>query len=261
MGVVNVTPDSFFDGNRHFSTADAVAHAEQLLAEGADILDIGGESTRPGALPVALDEELRRVIPVVEALAGRVRISIDTMKPEVARAAVAAGASLINDVTASLAPVAAETGVGIVLMHMCGTPQTMQEQPQYVDVVSEVIDFLNERAGAARALGVTELYVDPGIGFGKTTEHNIALLRALPELVAQGTPVLVGTSRKRFLGEISSFVPGQILPPEERLEGSLATATFAMSCGVSIVRVHDVRATMQAALLMDALAGVGGGLR
>lgn len=250
MGVVNVTPDSFYDGGRHFETDQAIAFGRRLIDEGADILDVGGESSRPGATPVALDEELRRVLPVIEALSPVCRVSIDTMKPSVARAALSAGASLVNDVTCSLEHVAAEFGAGIVLMHMAGTPQTMQDHPVYDDVVSDVLAHLVNAAARAGQLGIEEVYIDPGIGFGKTTEHNLALLAALPTFVATGIPVLIGTSRKRFIGQVASAPNGASLPPEDRFEGSLATATWAMACGVGAVRVHDVRATAQAARIV-----------
>jgi len=254
MGVLNVTPDSFSDGGRYFEVADAVAHGRQLIAEGADIVDIGGESSRPRAHPVAEEEELRRVVPVVEALAGEVRLSIDTVKPAVARAAVAAGATLVNDVSGRLFDVAAELGVGWVAMHIRGTPADMQDDPRYDDVVGEVVGHLGALVEAARTAGVTEVWADPGIGFGKTAAHNLALLGHLPRLVsaagAAGAGVLVGTSRKSFLGALSS-PPGA--PPasvDDRLEGSLATATWAMACGAGIVRVHDVAATVSAATLV-----------
>ena len=245
MGVLNVTPDSFYDGGRYFETSAAIAHGHELIAAGADIVDVGGESSRPGSRPVELDEELRRVIPVIDALSADVRVSIDTMKPAVARAALATGASLVNDVSSSLGEIAAEFGAGLVVMHMRGTPADMQKDPHYGDVVREVGDYLVEKAQAARALGVGEIYVDPGIGFGKTKAHNLALLAGVPHLVDRSWPVLVGTSRKSFLGVISapSSVP---LGVEDRFEASLATATFAIAAGAAIVRVHDVRATKQA---------------
>ena len=254
MGILNVTPDSFSDGGRWSTAEAAVARGLQLVDEGADVVDVGGESTRPGADPVPVDEELRRVVPVVEALAGRVRVSVDTTKPEVARAAVAAGATLINDVSAGLHPVAAELGVGWVALHMQGTPATMQAAPRYDDVVAEVTDFL-ERAGArALADGVPEVWIDPGIGFGKTTAHNLALLRHLDRLVATGLPVLVGTSRKSTLGALlaaSDGVDGPV-PVEDRLEGSVATETWAVHLGAGMIRVHDVAAGVQVARVVAA---------
>jgi dihydropteroate synthase len=249
MGVLNVTPDSFSDGGRWTDPAAAIAHGRQLIDEGADIVDVGGESTRPGAAPVDEDEELRRVVPVVAALSPAVRVSIDTTKPAVARAAVAAGATLINDVSASLHEVAAETGAGWVAMHRRGTPATMQAQARYDDVVAEVRDVLAERAEAAREAGVGEIWLDPGIGFAKTEAHNLQLLRHLEVLVDLGHPVLVGTSRKTFLGALTGRSDGssEPAPPEDRLEASLATATWALAAGARMVRVHDVRATVQAA--------------
>ena len=250
MGVVNVTPDSFSDGGLFADHTAAIAHGLALAEEGADWVDVGGESTRPGAAPVPEDEELRRVLPVVEALADAgLRVSIDTRKAPVARAAVAAGATLLNDVGASLGSVAADLGVAWAAMHAQGEPATMQDAPTYRDVVRDVCDELVARADAARAAGVAEVWIDPGIGFGKTHQHNLALLAHLEELVATGYPVLVGTSRKAFLGALlgrSDGVEGPT-PADDRLEGSLATATWAMACGARMVRAHDVRATAQAA--------------
>lgn len=241
MGIVNVTPDSFSDGGRHADAEAAIAHGRSLVAEGAHIVDVGGESSRPGAAPVDEADELARVLPVVEALAAEgVRVSIDTAKPGVARAAIDAGASLLNDISASLDDVAAERGVGWIAMHMQGRPATMQDDPRYDDVVAEVSAHLVARAEAARARGVAEVWIDPGIGFGKRADHNWALLHALPDLVATGWPVAVGTSRKGFLSE------GGTLPADDRLEGSVATAVRAALAGVSLVRVHDVAATVAA---------------
>jgi dihydropteroate synthase len=249
MGILNVTPDSFSDGGRFFETDEAVAKGRSMIAEGADVIDVGGESTRPGAAPVEVDEELRRVVPVIEALAGHARVSVDTTKDQVAEAAVAAGASLINDVSASLWPVAARRGVGWVAMHRQGTPATMQVDPHYDDVVAEVVDFLVGRAGAAMDSGVAEVWVDPGIGFGKTPQHNLELLAALSTVTATGYPVLVGTSRKHFIGVLTA-AGEEPDPVDERLPGSLATATWAMQAGASMVRVHDVAPTVQAATLV-----------
>jgi dihydropteroate synthase len=252
MGILNVTPDSFSDGGRFFDPEAAVARARAMVTEGADWIDVGGESTRPGAESVAEAEELRRVLPVIEALADEAPISIDTTKPAVARAAVAAGASLINDVSASLHEVAAETGAGWVAMHRRGDPRTMQVGPRYDDVVDTVRAFLVERAEAAEAAGVTEVWIDPGIGFGKTVDHNLTLLRRLPELVELGWPVLIGTSRKTFLGRLLAASDGVDEPVavDDRLAGSIATATWAMVSGVAMVRAHDVRATVQAAAVV-----------
>ena len=255
MGILNVTPDSFSDGGEWFDGGRAVARGHQMIAEGADIVDVGGESTRPHAEPVPLQEELRRVIPVIEALSPAVRVSIDTTKDEVARAAVEAGATLINDVSASLWPAAAECGVGWVAMHRQGTPADMQDHPHYDDVVAEVTAFLAERAGAATGAGIAEVWVDPGIGFGKTAGHNLQLLAALDELVAVGYPVLVGTSRKSFLGALAAAPDGTPADVDHRLPGSLATATWAMAQGAGMVRVHDVAASVQAATLVGPTPG------
>lgn len=241
MGILNVTPDSFSDGGRWSDPEAAVAHGRELFAEGADIVDVGGESTRPGAESVDAAEEQRRVVPVVEALARHGRVSVDTAKPAVAEAAIAAGATLVNDVSAALAPVAASAGVGWVGMHMQGEPRTMQHDPHYDDVVAEVTAFLGARADEAAAAGVEEIWIDPGIGFGKTADHNLSLLRHLRTLVATGWPVAVGTSRKSFLGRLSGDAP-----VDDRLEGSVATAVWASDQGARMVRVHDVAATVQA---------------
>ena len=239
-----MTPDSFSDGGLFLDADAAVEHGLRLTAEGADILDVGGESTRPGADSVAEDEELRRVVPVIERLAsdGRARLSIDTTKVAVARAALDAGASLVNDVSAfrfdpGMAALVAETGVGCCLMHMLGKPRTMQEAPRYDDVVSEVKAFLEERLAFAVSEGVDEerVWLDPGIGFGKTVEHNLELLRRLDEIVAIGRPVVVGTSRKSFLGKLAG---GR--DEGERLPGTIATNVLALERGASVFRVHDV---------------------
>jgi dihydropteroate synthase len=224
-----------------------VARGLELAAAGADFVDVGGESTRPGAGPVPADEERRRVVPVVAALAPHVRVSVDTRKSEVATAAVEAGATLVNDVSASLWPVAAEAGVGWVAMHMQGEPATMQDAPRYDDVVGEVQAFLDAAATTAVEAGVREVWVDPGIGFGKTLEHNLALLRHLDVLVAIGLPVVVGTSRKGVLGALTGGAGA-----DDRFEASLATAVWAMQAGAAMVRVHDVAATVQAAAIVGA---------
>lgn len=248
MGIVNVTPDSFSDGGKYESTEKAVEHAMQLVAEGADILDIGGESTRPGAAPVRLQDELARVIPVIERLlkiAG-VPLSIDTYKPKVMRAAIAAGADIVNDVRALQEPgaleVVAGSQVGVCLMHMQGTPQTMQLDPQYEDVVSEVNAFLAQRLAAAEAAGIARerVVLDPGFGFGKKTEHNLLLLQQLDKTLAIGRPLLAGLSRKSVLGQITG---GDI---RVRLHASLAASVIAVMKGARIVRVHDVKATVDA---------------
>jgi len=247
MGVLNVTPDSFSDGGRWTDPKAAVAHGLAMVAEGADVVDVGGESTRPGAAEVPIEEELRRVVPVIDALAPHVRVSIDTRKREVAEAALDAGATIVNDVSASLYEVAAAAGAGWVAMHMRGTPLTMQQEAVYDEVVSEVREFLLHRVRLALAAGVEELWIDPGLGFAKTAEHNLALLARLEELVATRHPVLVGASRKSFIGRLTGGAP-----VEDRLEGSLAVAVWAMEKGAAMVRVHDVRATVQAARLVAA---------
>jgi dihydropteroate synthase len=258
MGIVNVTPDSFFAATRTTATADAIARGDALFAAGADIVDVGGESTRPGADAVPADVELRRVVPVVAALAQRGPVSIDTQKAVVARAAVAAGATILNDVSASLGAVAGELGVGYVAMHRQGDPHSMQRAPHYGDVVAEVGDFLVSVGVAARAAGVTELWLDPGIGFGKTVAHNLALLAHLDDLVARAAAldagVLVGTSRKSFLGTLAPAP----LDVDERLDGSIATAAWAIVQGAAIVRVHDVASTVHVRdLAARPLEGVG----
>jgi dihydropteroate synthase len=271
MGIVNVTPDSFSDGGRFVDPAAAIAHGRRLAAQGAAVVDVGGESTRPGAEPVPLDEELDRVLPVVEGLArAGLTVSIDTRKAEVAEAAVRAGASLVNDVSASLGPVVAATGAGYVAMHMQGEPRTMQHEPAYDDVVTEVRDFLVERADAAVAAGVRQVWIDPGIGFGKTVAHNVDLLANLDVLVATGYPVLVGTSRKGVLGTLAARadrggddagVVGGVgraagaatVPANDRREGSLATAAWALWRGAAMVRVHEVAETVRVAKAVEAL--------
>jgi len=249
MGVLNVTPDSFSDGGRWLDSATAIAHGRQMVAAGAAIIDVGGESTRPGAMPVGEIEELRRVLPVVEALADVVEVSIDTRKAAVARAAVAAGATIVNDVSAELWPVAADTGAGWVAMHMPADPSVMQQRIHYDDVVAEVRDYLVDRAGRARAAGVRQVWIDPGIGFGKLSEHNLRLLRHLDVLVASGFPVLIGTSRKSFLGRLAPQADGSPAPPADRLEATVATSAWAITHGADIIRVHEVAPAVQAARL------------
>jgi dihydropteroate synthase len=248
MGVLNVTPDSFSDGGRFLDRDAAISHGLALIDEGADIVDVGGESTRPGASPVSASEELDRVIPVITALAGRVRVSVDTTKAAVASSAVEAGATLINDVSASLWPVAAAAGPGVgwVAMHRQGTPLTMQDAPHYDDVVAEVREFLAARVQDARSAGVSEVWVDPGIGFGKTLSHNLMLLAHLRSLVDDDVPVMVGTSRKSFISAVLGAAPA-----DDRLEGSLASAVWALSQGVAMVRVHDVAPTVAARSIVE----------
>lgn len=256
MGIVNVTPDSFSDGGRFADTTQALAHARKLVADGADLVDIGGESTRPGAAPVPETEELARVLPLVERLAADgVVVSVDTAKPGVMRAAIAAGASLVNDVRALQAPGAlaavAQTGAAVCLMHMQGTPRTMQAEPRYDDVVREVREFLLARARTCEAAGIgrERIVLDPGFGFGKTVAHNLALLRALPELAGCGYPLLVGLSRKSTIGRLTGR------DVDDRLAGSVAAALAAVARGAAIVRVHDVRETVDALAVWQAVAG------
>ncbi len=260
MGIVNVTPDSFSDGGAHASAAAAIAHCRQLLAEGADILDIGGESTRPGSLPISVDEELARVLPVLDAaLTLRCPVSIDTSKAEVMTAVLARGADIVNDINALQAPgaldaVAAHPDCGVCLMHMRGTPESMQLRPQYDDVVEEVAAFLREREGAllARGIAAERITFDPGIGFGKSVAHNLELLRRQRELLSLGRPLLVGWSRKSTLGAITGREVG------ERLTASVVAALAAVQSGASIVRVHDVAATVDALKVWRA-AGLANG--
>ena len=259
MGVLNVTPDSFSDGGDFFSIDTAVEQAQRMVEGGAAIIDIGGESTRPGAGPVPAAEELRRVLPVIEALQATipVPISIDTRKPDVMRAAVDAGAGLINDVYALQAEgamtVAAELGVPVCLMHMQGLPETMQESPDYTDVVGEVADFLVARADACSAAGIpaARILVDPGFGFGKTVEHNLQLLRHLDRLVSRGYPVLVGLSRKSLIGKVLD------LPVDNRLYPGIALAVLAVWQGAAVIRCHDVQETVEAVRMCQAVRTAG----
>ncbi|HEY4698291.1 MAG TPA: dihydropteroate synthase [Gallionella sp.] len=254
MGIINVTPDSFSDGGQHLQCDDALAYAQRLIAEGADLLDIGGESTRPGALPVSVQQELERVLPVIEGLRGApVPISIDTCKPEVMRAAIAAGAQMVNDINALQDAAAmhavASSNVAVCLMHKQGDPQTMQAQPHYQNEVAEVGGYLRERIAAAEAAGIqrNRIVIDPGFGFGKTLEHNLTLLRELNKLTELGVPVLAGLSRKSMLGALT----GQDVA--QRLAASVAAALIAVQRGAAIVRVHDVRATVDALKIWNAV--------
>jgi dihydropteroate synthase len=251
MGVLNVTPDSFSDGGAWFDHDSAIAHGLDMMAAGADVIDVGGESTRPGAAPVRAVEERRRVVPVIEVLARHGRVSVDTRKAAVAEAAVAAGATLVNDVSATLMHVAAAGGVGWVAMHMRGDPRTMQQLAVYDDVVAEVTGVLVERASRARDAGVEEVWIDPGIGFAKTAEHNLELLGRLDRLVATGWPVVIGTSRKSFLGALASPPGAPPAPVDDRLEGSLASAVWAAVQGARMVRVHDVAPTVAALRIIE----------
>lgn len=260
MGVVNVTPDSFSDGGRYLDADAAIAHALRLAGDGAAILDIGGESTRPGAGPVPVDEELRRVLPVVEGVSAHgpaAQISVDTSKASVARAALKLGATMVNDVTAlrgdpEMAGVIADMQADCCLMHMLGEPRTMQDDPRYDDVVSEVKAFLEQRVDFALAAGIGEarIVLDPGIGFGKTAEHNLELLRRLPELTDLGFPILVGTSRKSFLGRLTGRED-----PQERLAATIASCVIAFERGASVLRVHDVACVHDALTVAAATVG------
>lgn len=252
MGVVNVTPDSFSDGGLYLDPAQAIAHGEELFDEGADFVDVGGESTRPYAETVSEEEELLRVVPVISQLSRMGRVSVDTRRESVARAAVAVGATLINDISATLAPVAGELGVGWVAMHMKGDPKTMQVAPSYVDVVAEVRDHLIRKIEEGVHHGVGEIYIDPGIGFGKTARHNLLLLRNLTSLTSIGVPVLVGTSRKRFLSRLSESELADPPPASDRMEHTLATSAWCLKAGVNVVRVHEVKENVQLVRLAEA---------
>ena len=256
MGILNVTPDSFSDGGRYFEPEKAIARGIELAEQGADIIDIGGESTRPGARPLSAPEETERVMPVVRGLRRAVSIplSIDTYKAEVARAALEEGADVVNDISAlridpAMITLVAREKVPVVLMHMRGTPQTMQDQPYYRDVLAEVKDFLSRRMAFSveTGLALEQIIIDPGIGFGKSLEHNLTLLRGLPSLASLGRPLLVGTSRKTFIGKLLH------VGPEDRLEGSLASAVAAVLAGANMIRTHDVREARRAIAIADAL--------
>jgi len=259
MGILNVTPDSFFDGGKFFRLESALEHARRLIREGADIIDIGGESSRPGAQPVPEEEELNRVIPVIRALRqeSSVPISIDTYKASVAEAALEAGANIVNDISAlrfdgRMVEVVARAGVPVVLMHMRGEPRTMQQNPVYTDVVREIKEFFAERIAFARAHGIEKILIDPGIGFGKTVAHNLEILRRLGEFRELGCPILIGVSRKSFIGRLCGTEENP-LPPSERLEGTIASNVIAVLNGAQIVRVHDVAAHKRALAIVDAI--------
>jgi len=256
MGILNVTPDSFSDGGRFLTVDQAVAHAEKMIAEGADIIDVGGESTRPGGEPISVDEEISRVVPVIEALASRVNtpVSVDTTKSEVARAALDAGAAIVNDISALrfdfyVADAAARAGAGLVLMHSRGTPATMHRMPPVADIMEEVVTSLRASIHMAERRGVKResIVIDPGIGFGKSQEQNLELIAGLDELIAKfpDYPLLIGTSRKSFIGRILADERGTPTPVEERVHGTTATITAAVLKGAHIVRVHDVKAAAE----------------
>jgi dihydropteroate synthase len=259
MGILNVTPDSFSDGGRYFDIEQAIVHGQKLAEDGADFIDVGGESTRPGSVPVSIEEEIRRVIPVIESLAKKISvpISIDTCKSDVAEAALQAGAAIINDISAmtfdmKMPLVAVKHQASVVLMHIQGTPKTMQMNPSYKNVTEEVKQFLQERAEAARKAGIAQIMIDPGIGFGKKFDHNIQLLRELRSFTSLDYPLLVGVSRKAFLGAIMN------LPPNDRVEGTAAAVTASILNGANIIRVHDVKEMKRAALVSDALKSAHG---
>ncbi len=260
MGIVNVSPDSFYDGGRHFSTERAVAHGLRLAQEGADLLDVGGESSRPGAEPVPLEEEKARVLPVIEELAARcdVPVSVDTYKADVAKAALEAGAVMVNDISglrfdSRMAGVVAGAGAAVIVMHMQGEPGTMQDSPEYGNVMGEIVEEIGVMVEKAIEGGVgrDRILVDPGIGFGKKLEHNLHLLRHLSELRVFGRPIVVGPSRKAFIGAVSD------LPPEERLEGTIAAVCHCVAAGAEVVRVHDVKAVRRAVQVADAICREG----
>jgi len=254
MGILNVTPDSFSDGGRYLDVEHAIIHGQMLTEDGADFIDIGGESTRPGSESVSIEEEIRRVIPVVESLAKiiKIPISIDTCKSDVAEAALQAGAVIVNDISAmtfdpKMASIAAKYQAGVVLMHIKGTPKTMQMNPSYKNVTDEVKQFLRERIKKTAKAGIKQIIIDPGIGFGKTFEHNIQLLKELKSFTSLGYPLLVGVSKKSFLGAILN------LPPGERVEGTAAAVTASILNGANIIRVHDVKEMKRVAMVSDAL--------
>ena len=256
MGILNVTPDSFSDGGRYLDVAAAIDHAKEMVKDGADVIDVGGESSRPGASPASAEEELARVLPVVEGLVEEISVpvSIDTCKSEVARRTVETGAHIVNDITAlqgdaEMARVVAEMGAGVILMHMRGSPRTMQQSPVYDDVVSDISAWLHRRIEYAETEGIPpdRIVIDPGIGFGKTVNHNLEILRRLDEFRLLNRPILIGTSRKSFIGKILD------LPVNSRIEGTAATITWAIAHGADMVRVHDVKAMHRVARMTDAL--------
>jgi dihydropteroate synthase len=257
MGILNVTPDSFSDGGKFYDVESAVAHGLRMVEDGADFIDLGGESTRPGAEPISVDEEIRRVIPVLERLVQETSIplSVDTYKSEVAEKALSAGAVIVNDISGlhfdpSLADVVSKHGASIILMHIRGTPRTMQDRPQYDDLLAEVIGYLQEGVHVAESRGIEQIMIDPGVGFGKDQSQNLEILRKLSDLRLLGFPLLVGPSRKSFIGKILD------LPVEERLEGTAAAVAVAIMNGANIVRVHDVKEMKRVATVVDAIIRV-----
>ena len=255
MGVLNVTPDSFSDGGKFLSLDKAIEHAKKMIYEGADIIDVGGESSRPGSAPVSEEEELRRVLPVIEQLAKEnVRISIDTYKPKVAEACIKMGATIVNDIgglsNPAMIQVVAEHKVGVIIMHMQGKPKSMQQDIHYGDLVDDIKHFFQDKIAAAKEAGVEEIILDPGIGFGKTVEHNLLLLKRLEEFSSLGYPLLIGTSRKSFIGKVTGA------EVDDRLPGSIASNVIGILHGASIIRVHDVKKCKQAAMMADAVKNV-----
>ncbi len=256
MGILNITPDSFSDGGEWHNNADrAVAHAEQMIADGADIIDIGGASSRPGAAPVSVAEELDRVIPIIDRLKNTIPLSIDTYQPRVAALALEHGATILNDITGlgnpDMVKIAARFRAPVIIMHMQGQPQTMQQNPTYSDVITDIKTFFKKQLAIARAAGLSDIILDPGLGFGKTLEHNLTILKRLGEFSDLGCPILIGPSRKSFIGAITG------LPVADRLEGSLAAAVIAAMNGANIIRVHDVKATKRALQIADAVKETG----
>ena len=258
VGILNITPDSFSDGGLFFDKEKAIAHAKEMIQEGADIIDIGGESTKPGSDPVSEEEELKRVKPIIERLRKEtaVPVSIDTYKPRVAEECLKLGVRIVNDVTGlrneEMIKVVARYKAPVVIMHMKGEPKSMQENPTYTDVVQEIKEFFEERIQAAREAGIQDIILDPGIGFGKTVEHNLQILKRLGEFKELGYPILVGTSRKSFIGKLNDGVP-----VEQRLEGSLASMVIAIMSGATMVRVHDVKPAKRAIQIADAIKYIG----
>ncbi len=251
MGILNITPDSFADGDLYTNEAAAIKHAKQMIKDGADIIDIGGESTRPSSTPVSEQEELLRVLPIIKALKDEITISIDTQKPAVAKAALEAGADMINDITGltneKMREVAAKHNCPVIIMHMQGTPQTMQQQPEYEDVTTEIKHFFQQQITLAKEAGINNLILDPGIGFGKTLQHNLQILNNLDHFQDLKFPILIGTSRKSFIDKITPT------KPEERLPGTLAANTIAIQKGAQIIRVHDVKEAKQAIQVAEAI--------
>lgn len=251
MGILNVTPDSFADGGLYTNEEAAIKHAKQMIQEGADIIDVGGESTRPGAEKITEEQELKRVLPIIKALKDEITISIDSYKPAVAKACIEAGADMINDITGLTNPdmieVAAKNNTPVIIMHMQGTPETMQQHPEYTDVIKEIKQFLQQQINQAKKAGINNLILDPGIGFGKSVEHNLTILNHLEEFKELKYPILIGTSRKSLIGQLTNA------ETKDRLPGTIAANTIAIQKGASIIRVHDVKEAKQAAQIAEAI--------